>query len=81
MRDLGRPGDELDEGAVADLRKMLGECRFLHVRGPKDQISRWASWMKAEDWWTPHITVRLLFLLYLGLQMATWRRKIPGTTC
>ena len=77
MRDLGRPGDELDEGAVADLHKMLGECRFLHVRGPRDQISRWASWMKAEDWWTPHITVRLLFLLYLGLQMGYLEKKDP----
>ena len=77
MGDLGRPGDELDEDAVADLHKMLGEGRFLHVRGPRDQISRWASWMKAEDWWTPHIIVRLLFLLYLGLQMGYLEKEDP----
>ena len=77
MRDLDRPGDELDEGAVADLHRMMGECRFLECKGPRDQISRWASWMKAEEWWSPQVTVRLLFLLYLGLQMGYLEKKDP----
>ena len=69
MRDLKRTGDEVNDDVIEQVRHMMFDAKFLDERGPRSQMSRWAAWMDSEEWWSGQITFRLLFMMYLGLEM------------
>ena len=75
MRDLKRPGDELNDAFYDDVREQMFDAKFIDERGPRSQLSRWAAWMESEEWWSPQITFRLLFMMYLGLEMGYLRQE------
>lgn len=69
MRELRRSGDELNPDMISEVRSAMFDCKFHDQRGPRDQMSRWLSWMKSEEWWSQQLSCRLLFMLYLGLEL------------
>ncbi len=69
LRDRGvlDPSDE--RGSPEAAWELLRTADFLFTKGPKTATSRWFSWMEAMSYWSVHWHSRLLFLLYLGVQL------------
>ncbi len=53
---------------MRSITKELPSSPAFTLKGPKHQPSRWMSDVETATYWLPHLSSRLLALLYIGLQ-------------
>jgi hypothetical protein len=68
-KDRGASDRLWDEDWVKSLVDDIGSGRDADTKGPKVSLSRWLGWEHCFDYWSKDFSLRLLYLLHIGINL------------